>query len=161
LSASEPIWRAEKYIYKARPEVKKATLDQDRAALGKAYQAYHGVWIQTGYASLSDVDSGRLLATVWTDYRIEKPKSKFDFGEAKIISLANAYGGVRVKTTPKGASVLVDGVKWDGLTLLTGFTKAGSRRIRIELTGFQADEETVVVTAGTVIEIERTLIKVH
>ncbi|MGC1167261.1 MAG: hypothetical protein WA886_00075, partial [Candidatus Acidiferrales bacterium] len=129
----------------------------DRAALGKAYE---GVWIQTGSARISDADAGTLLAAVWRDYRVAKPKSTSHFDEAKVIALANAYGGLHVITHPRGASLWVDERLYDGHTSLTAFMRAGRRKIRVgRLPGYKDDEESVVVVAASIADFERHLTK--
>jgi PEGA domain len=155
LSASQPIWRAQDAIYKAHPHIESVTIERDKAALGKAYQV---VWTQTGKSQLSDANAGKLLATVWTDYRVGNPGSKTDFDEAKVVALANRYGGLHVTTSPARATVWVDDKQWDGVTELTGYTTAGRRKIRVGgLKGYQDDEAEVEVVATTITEFNRKL----
>lgn len=161
--AAGPIQKAQDDIYKAQPEIEATTIAQDKAALGRAYHMYRSYreeWSsQAGSSQLSDEDAGRLLGAVWADYR-ERTPTTFGFNANKIISLAKEYGGVHVMTTPKGASVWLDGKQWDGVTGLTGFTTAGKRKIRVGgLPGYKDDEESVVVVAATVVEFQRTLAK--
>ena len=159
LSASQPIWRAQDVIYKANPDIAPATIERDKAALG---MAYHAMWTQTSDSQISDADAGNLLATIWIDYRVGHPKSSINFDKAKVVVLANGYGGLHIKTSPARAAVWVDDKKWDGLTELTAYTTAGKRRIRVGgLPGYKDDEEMVEVVATTIVEFQRTLIKIR
>jgi PEGA domain-containing protein len=152
--ASAPISAAETHLYATHPRLNAETIEQDKRALRLAFPF---VWSHAR-SQLSDSDTGVLLATVWTDYRSKYFGSISALDDDKVIALANGYGGVRVTTTPKGATVWVDDKKWEGQTELTAFTTAGKRTIRVGgLSGYKDDKEKIEVVPGTILEIKREL----
>jgi len=149
-----PISEAETYIYAARSRISAATVDQDKKALRMAFPY---VWSR-GKSDLTDTDSGKLLAMVWIDYRVTNAHVNSALSDETVVKLADGYGGIHITTNPKGASVWVDGKKWEGQTALTGFTTAGRRTLRLGgLPGYKDDEETIEVEATTILQINRDL----
>lgn len=134
---------AELAIHKNHPEIAQATIKLDKIEIGKAFPR---VWAGSS-TSLSDRDTAKLLATVWTEYRDSSPSAQLD--ARKVAELANTYGALLVRTTPSGARIWVDGKLWDGTTEQTCFTKSGARKVKVGGLANYNDEEAIVDVVAT------------
>jgi PEGA domain-containing protein len=132
--------------------VKPTLLDQDKQTIETAYPAVREFYTRHNY-SKSQV--AQVIALAWTEFRLKQPSDPM---RSKVFQeLAESFGQLTVNSDPPGASIVVDGNKWDDPTNRTDWTKAGERLVELKKTGCTNVQEKVKVLAGGSVTFERKL----
>jgi hypothetical protein len=107
-------------------------------------------------ASFSDTDVQMVECRAWQDYRREHPNEKLDLDRFVTYAAAN-YGGLRVRSTPEGAAIIVDNTPWDGPTDAQNMCTVGTRHVVLKKPGYYDETGDAMVKQGGWTVFERTL----
>ncbi len=106
--------------------------------------------------TFSDSDIRELDCLAWQEYRKENPNGKLDLDKFAAYAAAN-YGGLRVRSTPEGAAIIVDNSAWDGPTDAQNMCTVGTRHVVLSKPGYYDESGDIVVQQGQWANFERTL----
>lgn len=73
-------------------------------------------------------------------------------------NLPTGYGNVVVSSSPPGADIYVDGVKWGARTPASVIARTGSRKMKLKLDGYQDYDTPVLIEEGRAIQLQHTFI---
>lgn len=97
--------------------------------------------------SFSDSDIRQIECLAWAEYREHNPSGQLDLdGFAKFAS--ESFGGLKVRSRPDGAAIVVDDVSWVGPTNAQNMCKVGTRHIRLSKPGYYDATGDAIVKQG-------------
>jgi hypothetical protein len=124
----------------------------DRGVLKKAEAK-----LRTGFdASFSDSDVKHIECRAWQEYRERNPNGKLDLDRFAAYAAAN-YGGLRIRSKPEGAAIVVDNTSWEGPTDAQNMCSVGTRHIILSKPGYYDEAGDAVVKQGAWTVFEKDL----
>lgn len=104
----------------------------------------------------SNSDIKQVECQAWVDYREQNPNGHLHLDDFAKYAAEN-YGGLRVRSRPDGAAILVDNVPWDGPTNAQNMCSVGTRHVRLSKPGYNDELGDADVKQGQWTIFERDL----
>lgn len=147
-------------IMAERPEVSEQTLSYDAEMIEDSLPAIQVAVSKKGFTQ-SDARDATLYA--WQELRIKKLETTAVLSAAELMRFVNGLGKLTIRTTPKGASIKIDGVPAKDAygrevkTQSCRWPSAGHHRITLILDGYETVDEDCVIDEDGEVVFERTL----
>jgi hypothetical protein len=106
--------------------------------------------------SFSASDIKQVECRAWQDYRERHPEGKLDLDSFSAYAADN-YGGLRVRSRPEGAAIVVDTKPWDGPTDSQNMCSIGTRHIVLSKPGYYDEAGDAIVKHGELTIFQRDL----
>jgi len=107
-------------------------------------------------ASFSDTDVRVVECRAWQEYRRQHPNEPLDLDRFAAYAAAN-YGGLKVRSTPEGAAIIIDNTPWEGPTDAQNMCSVGTRHVTLKKEGYWDESGDAIVKEGEWTVFERTL----
>ena len=98
-------------------------------------------------SSFSDADINQIECLAWADYRRQNPTGSLDPDKFARYA-ADAYGGLKITSTPEGAAISVDDKPWTDPTNAQEACRIGVRRVKLSKSGYQDETGEAKVQQG-------------
>ena len=152
-----PVERLAYEIRDARPEISFDTLSKDSQAVHASLPAIHHIYAERGF---SRREAEEAALTGWKRLRLDQLEPTASLSPKDLINHVSGLGKLVIKSSPAGATIEFGKGEIPDKTEFVVWPSAGSYRIRLSLSGYEAVEDTCTVEEGKVTEFNRTLKKV-
>jgi hypothetical protein len=143
-----------KMVYQANPKVTESALKTDGEVIKDARGSLDKYFTEGGF-NHCDVD--QVIELTWIQLR--KENGQQNFTESQFVQEAREFGGLRIKSTPGGATIWVDNAQWETPTTAGRMTHTGTRKIKLHLDGYEDSFGEKEVFANQWADYARTLKK--
>jgi hypothetical protein len=119
-------------VSRSNPRLTESALKADSHVIKDARPSLDKYFDRGGF-NQCDVD--QVIQQTWIQLRKENGNNNFT--QAQFVQEASEYGGLRIKSTPSGATIWVDNAQWEKPTNTGRMTHIGTRKIKLLLEGYE------------------------